>query len=223
MTKDKTASPAYPAPERLTFPDDEARFEWLPMLLDAYHIADVGVSEGVSREEKQGRVLACRKGCSACCRTHKDIPVYPLELVGMTWYATEKVDQPVRARLQEQLRDYQQGDACPFLVDGVCAVHPVRPLACRQFNVFGQACAEGEDPFHTRRQDVMTPIRKYIDDALFTMLPFYGVGHKTERRKMIKSGAVHQLARELQRCNWPSVADKMSEFDRRRTMPAQRD
>jgi Fe-S-cluster containining protein len=220
VAKDSSNNPAYPSPQRLSFPQEEARFEWLPPLLEAYHVADVGVAEGVAREEKQGRVLACRKGCSACCRTHKDIPVYPLELVGMTWYATEKVASPVRGKLQDQLRGYRQGDPCPFLVEGVCSVHPMRPLACRQFNVFGQPCAEGEDPFHTRRQDVMTPIRKYIDDALFAMLPFYGVRNKAERRKMIKSGAVHQLARELQSCNWSGVADKMSAFDRRQTAPA---
>lgn len=220
MTQNSSKNQVYPPPQRLSFPEEEARFEWLPLLLEAYHIADVGVAEGVVREEKQGRVLACRKGCSACCRTHKDIPVYPLELVGMTWYATEKVAPPLRSKLKDQLWGYRQGEPCPFLVEGVCSIHPMRPLACRQFNVFGKACAEGEDPFHTRRQDVMTPIRKYIDEALFTMLPFYGVGNKGERRKMIKSGTVHQLARELQSCNWPSVADKMSEFDGRRTVPA---
>jgi hypothetical protein len=43
------------APQRLTFPDDEATHDW----------------------------LACAKGCAACCRAHLTIPVYPLELVGI--------------------------------------------------------------------------------------------------------------------------------------------
>lgn len=46
------------------------------------------------------------------------------------------------------------------------------------------------------------------------MLPFYGVHRKKERRKLVKSGALHQMARVLQECNWGCVADKMDAFDR---------
>ena len=78
-------------PQRLSFPAAEGYLPWLSMLLDAYHIADGGVTEAIRREQRQGRRLACAKGCSACCRSHKTIPVYPLELIGMTWYATEHI------------------------------------------------------------------------------------------------------------------------------------
>jgi len=200
-------------PQRLSFPIEEQAFEWLPMLLDAYHTADIGVAVGIRREEQKGRTLACAKGCSACCRTHTTIPVYPLELVGMTWFAAEKIEGPVRERLKDQLRAHRKGQPCPFLVEGVCSVHPMRPLACRHFNVFGRACAEGEDAYYTRRQDVLTPIPKYKDDAFFAMLPFYGVTRKSERRKVIKSGAMHQMARVLQECNWESLAQRMESFD----------
>ncbi len=103
-----------------------------------------------------------------------------------------------------------------FLVDGVCAVHPLRPLACRNFNVFGRACSEGEEPYFTRRDDVLYPIAKFKDEAFFRMLPFYGVQRKNERRKVIKSGALHQMASVIQECNWRSVAEKMEELDRLR-------
>lgn len=203
-------------PDRLRFTPEEAAFPWLAPLLDAYHIADIGVAEGIRREEDKGKILACAKGCSACCRSHTTIPVYPLELVGMTWFAAEKIESPTRDKLKAQLRDHRNGQPCPFLMDGICSVHPMRPLACRHFNVFGRPCAEGEDAYHTRRQDVLTPIPKYKDEAFFTMLPFYGVQRKTERRKLIKSGALHQMARVLQECNWSTLADKMDEFDKRR-------
>ena len=72
----------YPAPRRLSFPD-EGHLSWLAPLLDPYHIIDQGVQEGVGREERQGRRLACANGCSACCRLHLTIPVYPLELMGL--------------------------------------------------------------------------------------------------------------------------------------------
>ena len=52
MNQSSSQSNAYPPPQRLSFPEDETRFEWLPPLLEAYHIADVGVAEGVAREEK---------------------------------------------------------------------------------------------------------------------------------------------------------------------------
>lgn len=207
------APSAYAPPARLSFPEDERRLPWLGMLLDAYHIADEGVAEAVRREQRQGRQLACAKGCSACCRAHTTIPVYPLELVGLTWYAAEHIAGPIRSSLKAQLRGHVEGEPCPFLVDGVCAIHPLRPLACRHFNVFGQVCAEGEDAYYTRRGDVMTPIKRYMDDAFYTMLPFYGVAKSAERRRFIKRGAMHSLAKVLQQCNWSSVAEKMDAME----------
>ncbi len=199
--------------ERVSFPDDEQVFPWLSMLLDAYRITDEGVAEGVRREEAQGRRLACHKGCAACCRTHSTIPVYPLELVGVSWYATEKIGGVARVQLKRQLRDYEEDRPCPFLIDGACSVYPVRPMACRQFNVFDQVCAGGEDPYYTRREDVLTPIREYADQAFYTMLPFYGIEDPLERARTVEAGAVHKLAGMLQTCNWKTLAEKMDEYD----------
>ena len=202
--------------ERLVFPDDEARQVWLPLLLEAAAIVDAGVGEGIRREEKQGRNLACHKGCAACCRSHTTIPVYPLELIGITWYTVEKLEGPVREQLKQQLRAHVQGAPCPLLVDDACAVHPLRPLACRQFNVFGQVCEEGEDAYYTRRADVFTPLREYADAAFDAMLPFYGVAKSAERARLIESGEVHRLAKVLQDYDWKKLAERMQMFDNRR-------
>lgn len=203
-------------PARLSFPFEEARFPWLAPLLDAYHTTDQGVAEGIRRAQAQGRRLACARGCAACCRSHTTIPVYPLELIGMTWYATEQVRGPVRERLKQQLRDHRNRPGCPFLVDEACAIHPMRPMACRQFNVFDRMCAEGEDAYYTRRADVLTPIKRFSDDAFYTMLPFYGIRKNSERRRAVREGRMHATARVLRELNWASVADKMDEFDRTR-------
>jgi len=200
---------------QLSFPTDEAVHPWLSRLLEAYHITDAGVCEGVRREELQARKLACGKGCAACCRSHKDIPVYPLELVGISWYVTEKVAGPVRKQLQEQLLDYTAQAGCPFLVDDVCSIHAMRPMACRQFNVFDTVCSEGEDAWHTRRQDIMKPLKEYTDQAFDVMLPFYGIEKKSERRKVIREGSLHSTARVLKDCNWTSLAEKMQQHDNR--------
>jgi hypothetical protein len=177
----------YGVPTHLSFPQDEVLQSWLPMLLDAYLIADQGVAEGVRRQERQGRVLACRRGCAACCRSHKTIPVYPLELVGISWYATEKVQGAVRDKLRARLRQHRDGASCPFLVDEECSIHAMRP-----------------------------PIRRYLDGALEATLPFYGITRKPDKRQALRSGAVHGLVRVLRDLDWASLADRMDAHDRRR-------
>ena len=200
--------------KRLCFPAEEKKHPWLSFLLDAYSVIDKGVGEAIREAVRRGKRLACGKGCSTCCTTHQTIPVYPLELVGISWYVAEKIIGPERERVKMNLRNYRENDPCPFLIDGICSVHPMRPVSCRQFNVFGTPCAEGEDPYYTRRQDVLSPIKKYTDRAFFLMLPFYGVHDETERWNIIESGAVHNVVKLMQTCNWKSLADKMEEFDR---------
>lgn len=217
MKNRKNKSAQYTRPRRLSFPSDERLHPWLPMLLDAYCLVDRGVAEAIQGELKKGRKLACGKGCSHCCRTHQTIPVYPLELVGISWYVTEKVSGSQRRIIKDQLRGYREDDPCPFLIAGACAVHPLRPAACRQFNVFGRPCTEGEDPYYTRREDVLVPLKKYIDRAFFLMLPFYGVEDEAQRLKIVESGTVHQVVKLLQTCNWRSLAEKMDEYDKRFT------
>jgi len=199
------------SPKRCVYPEAEAAQPWLKALLDAYRTIDQGVHEAVRREERQGRRLACGRGCAACCRSHKDIPIYPLELMGLYWYCIEQLSGARGARVRDQLANAEGLDACPFLVDEACSVHPLRPMACRQFNVFDRVCAEGEDAYHSRRRDVMTPIRRFSDAAFDQLLPFYGVKSKPERRAAIRSGRVHALARSLRGVDWSRLAARMVE------------
>lgn len=208
----KTAGSA-PRPR---FPRAEARQTWLPMLLEAYQIADAGVAEAIRHAGAQGRQLACGKGCAACCRSHTTIPVYPLELMGITWYVVEELSGSLRARVRDNLLHHSRLDACPFLVDETCSIHALRPLACRHFNVFGRVCAEGEDAYYTRRQDVMTPIQRYVDQSFDVMLPFYGLRHKAQRRAALAQGLQHGLARVMKDCHWPVVAARMDDYDQGR-------
>jgi Fe-S-cluster containining protein len=199
---------------RLHFPEDEARLPWLPMLLHAYAVIDNGVAATIKGEKKKRKVrLACAKGCSACCRTHKDIPVYPLELVGLYWFVVEKFLQPARATLKRQLLDYEKGLPCPFLISGICSVHLLRPIACRQFNVFSKPCSEGEDPFYTRRSDVLIPVENYTNQAFSIMLPFYGITDEIAKARAIKNRLIHTQARILQECSWKELARRMDDFD----------
>ncbi len=210
-----TADSDYQQPQRVQYAQDEQRFPWLVRLLDAYHIIDQGVSAAIKREQLDGRQLACAKGCSSCCASHQDIPVYPLELMGMSWYVIEKLQSPLREQLHQQLQQLDTLDCCPFLLDGACSIHPLRPIACRQFNVLDKPCAEGEDAYHSRKQDVMMPIKRFADEAFDVMLPFYGVKKKSERRKAIKEGRLHAAAKVMRQCNWQALPEKMDAFEQK--------
>ncbi len=205
-----TPQESYSKPERLSHPVHEARLDWLSMLLDIYFITDCGVAEGIQREERKGRELACFKGCSACCRSHTTIPIFPIEITGLYWYIIEQTEGEIREKLKNQCHTHQAGQPCPLLVDGACGVHPMRPQACRHFNVFNTPCAEGEDAFYTRRQDVLTPIKKYKDNAMAKMLPFHNITGRNQRREAIKNNSLNGYVRVLQEIDWSKLAKRIS-------------
>jgi Fe-S-cluster containining protein len=202
-----------PSP-RLSFPEDEKKRPWLPLILEAFAIIDRGISGAIQEHEKKFKTRpACSKGCGPCCRTHKDIPLYPLEMVAIYWHAIEKLEQPLRGMVKKQLLEHKKGEACPFLLEGACSIHPFRPIACRQFNVFGAPCAEGEDPYYTRRKDVLTPLEKYTHQAIMVMLPFYGITDEAAKTRAVKNGFIHTQVRVLQSCDWTELARRMDDFD----------
>ena len=193
-------------PGRLHFPEDEKLQPWLPLLLEIQQLTNQAVAAAIKAD---GRKLACGRGCASCCRTHTDIPVYPLELMGIAWYATEKLSGELRDRVRTQLQQHRDLGACPFLVDDACAIHPLRPMACRQFNVFNTVCAPGEDAFHTRLNDVLKPDQKRKHEALREMLRHHDIKDGRERRRLVESGEVHRLAQSLREMRWETLAARM--------------
>jgi len=206
--KKKKTSGTRPNIKRLTFPE-ESTVTWLPMLLDAYFIADRGIAEAIRKRVSKGERLACSKGCSTCCATHVTIPVFPLEVVGIYWYVIEKILGPERPVLKKQLAEFAKGKPCPFLIEGACGIHPMRPLACRHFNVFNRPCEPGEDPFYTRRHDVLTPDERWKNKAVAAMLPFHGIRDRTKRRLAAKSGFLNSQVQNLHDINWNNLAMRM--------------
>ena len=88
--------------------------------------------------------IACRKGCPSCCTlrvsastpevlviahylrtTHTAWQAHGIDLIA----ALRQADATTRG-LDEAQR-VARPTRCPFLLDGVCAIHRVRPLACR--------------------------------------------------------------------------------------------
>ena len=194
--------------KRVTFPE-EASIPWLSMLLDCYFIADKGISLEINKRLKRGEVLACKKGCSSCCHIHFTIPVYPLELVGIYWYVIEKLVGNEREIVKRQLKEFKKGSPCPFLIQGSCIIHPVRPLACRHFNVFNRPCEPGEDPYYTRRNDVLTPNEKFKQRALSAMLPFHGIKEKSEKKRLSRIGVLNSVVKNMHEIDWKNLALRM--------------
>ena len=193
---------------RLRFPEDEQRISWLSLLLDAYAIADTGVAVAVREtEKKRKKKLACGKACGACCVHQKDLPLYPHEIVGIYWYASEKLAGPVRDVLKGRLSPSAEIKGCPFLIENSCSIHPMRPVGCRQFNVFTTPCAAGEDPYFTRREDVLEPIPEYLDRVFAAVLPFYNLqmeGDTTRAVRMVRAQIMNLLS-----FDWSKLAGLM--------------
>jgi len=196
-------------PKRLSYPSDEKKVQWLPMLLDTYFLADKVIYDGLRRELKKGKTLACACGCSNCCYTHTTIPVYPLEVVGLYWYVIEKISGKRRYHIQGQLQTHENNECCPFLVKDRCGVHPIRPMACRFFNVFNKVCAENEDPFYSRRYDVFTPNESLKKKALMKMLPFHEIFGKQQQEQAIKNNTLNNMVQNLHEIDWPKIAKRM--------------
>ena len=189
---------------RLHFPEDEKRLAWLPLLLDAYAIADTGIAVALRDvEKKQKKKIACGKGCGSCCEHQKDLPFYPHELVGIYWYVSEKLPATTRDALKSRLAAHTADSPCPFLIDGSCSIHPLRPLGCRQFNVFTTPCAPGEDPYHTRRDDVLVPLVDYTDRAFAAVMPFYSLKPEADVSKAIK--LIRSRIMNLQTYDWKKL------------------
>jgi Fe-S-cluster containining protein len=209
------------AAPRLRFPE-ETRQPWLAGLLEMYAITDAGVAAAVrDAADRRGARVACRQGCTVCCRTQRDIAVFPLELTGLSWFCTEKLAGAARAAVKGQLSAHRPGGPCPFLVAGACAVYAVRPMACRRFTVFGEPCAEGEDPWLTRREAVAVPAPETLDRAYRTMLVFHGARDPADQDEAFGRGIIRSLVRNLPDLGWQGLVRLMGDFDARAGEPGQ--
>ena len=196
--------------ERRPSTAEAQRLPWLPLLTRMHRVVDAGVEAAVRAEERRrGARRACRRGCAVCCRHQSDIPAFPIELVGISWYCAERLEDAARQTVREQLGRHTRGGPCPFLVDDACAVHPVRPTACRLFTVFGRRCAEGEDPYHERRADLLAPPPGLLGRAWREMLPFHGVTTPEDQREWLERRLVDALAVNLPACDWGSLVRVM--------------
>ena len=114
---------------------------------------------------------------------------------------------PARSLLRSRLTGDGAVSGCPFLIESSCVIHPLRPMGCRQFNVFTAPCAPGEDPYYTRREDVLQPDQAYLDRAFAAVIAFYNL-----KRESDASGAIKMIRAQimnLRSFDWAKLAALM--------------
>ena len=184
---------------------DEDKHAWLTTLLDAYNILSTGTALLLKDEEaRRGQKIGCGPGCSGCC-LRPEVPVSQLELLGVCWYVMEKLDPDTHSKLNEKLLHYRQSIECPFLMEGRCAIYPLRPLACRFLHVFGSPCKHEEIPVQDRPQDVWLP-REAVPPAILTMLPYFGFNTEEACRQALQDGYIAEVSVLMSSFPWENLA-----------------
>jgi Fe-S-cluster containining protein len=194
-------------PTLIKFKEHEKRYDWLPMLFQAYYQNDLG-----TYQEMQGLLamattkIACHKGCYNCC-INQTVPITQIELMGISWYVSEGIsDLNVKEKLRRQILQYEHNQSCPFLLDGECAIYPLRPIACREFHVLRNPCASGEEVLLTRPGDIWGPSRAIGRKTALKLLPFYGFKKPREIEMAFEAGFIHENTQDMHLINWAEIA-----------------
>lgn len=194
---------------RLKYPEDENKYDWLGMLLDAYFIADIGLEDELKEIKER---VACEQGCKNCCISH-EIPILEIELVGISWFASEKLTGDLREKLKKQLLNHEKLKECPFLIADNCSIYPMRPLACRQYIVLNKKCGLHEKINETRPKDIWLQSSALSFEIAKKILHFYGISETKEQEKAFEAGFVFDNSTLMHLKDWTKICITMQLFD----------
>lgn len=198
---------------RYTAREAEAKYKWLKGILDTFYISDAQVEDHLETISKKGITPACHKGCHACC-LKPTVPFTEPELTAISWYASEVLSGDLRPRVKQRLIEHKERLECPFLVDQVCSIYPVRPLICRQFLVKTKACEIDEDVSQSRPQDIIPlPRETVIRPVAMRLLDHYKFKSPIAKRKAFEAGFISHNARDMHDFDWLLIAQTMQQFD----------
>ena len=191
--------------DRIRYPEDEAAYPWLSVLLDAYHIQETGISVELAEEQKKRKgKLACRRGCGTCCM-RPTIPITEPEVQGILWFVAKQLPAEVRDTVAAQLLIRRKTTQCPFLVNSVCSIYPVRPIACRILLVFGEPCIPNEDIYLTRPKDIWVHSRDIGRKIAYTLLPLYGITGKRNKEEAFDAGYLNENTKSMLELPWEEM------------------
>jgi len=143
-----------------------------------------------------GRQISCRAGCGACCRQLVPLSLFEAEALAnwmQSLPADQRARLQTRFQLalaaleREGIIDrlvkrdwatgvdemkrlsiayFRAGVACPFLENESCSIHPIRPMACREYLVTSppELC---QDPEQNTLKAVQFPLK--VSQALFAI------------------------------------------------------
>ena len=210
--QDRPFSPyaEHPAVVTRTQYPQERQYSWLPILLDAYAIDDYERKADVLRAAtKKDLNVACHRGCANCCRVHA-IPVMALEFMGISWYLLEICDQDLRKQIGPRLLNCARSAECPFLLSSVCAIYPVRPLACRDFFVLGEPCGADEDLLSTRPHSIHPPNLEVSRRVAYRIFDYEGFGCATDadKERAFSNGDIVTGSRPMHELDWATYIQK---------------
>ena len=110
----------------------------------AHRIAEHAWTTTRPAVEARAKPFDCAKGCGWCC--HQHVSVHPAEATAIARWLDTRTPEPDRRRRYARIQETQTKIAgattmerrkarvpCPFLDDGACSIHPVRPMRCRGF------------------------------------------------------------------------------------------
>ncbi len=124
-----------------------------------HHLHD-NVDTVFGRHVASGVTVSCRKGCSHCCQVR--VEALPPEIFRIADYLCPPMEahpdaQEARLSLVQTLQDHVQlleqsaadhtaPPMCPFLVNQLCAIYPVRPSVCRKGHSLDVQACESHAP-----------------------------------------------------------------------------
>jgi Fe-S-cluster containining protein len=155
-------------PISVTVPIEATTLEPLLPIFQGFLAAMIDRAGGLVA--RQGKAISCKAGCGACCRQAVPIApsearalaahvaAMPperraviearfaaararLDAAGVDHGLAPFTAATIEDRLAHGMAYFNTGTACPFLEDENCSIHPLRPLACREYLVTSPAAA----------------------------------------------------------------------------------
>lgn len=191
---------------------DESKYAWLKPLLDTYELFEKEYPQYIKQENtKRQKQIACSKGCSVCCKNPK-VPILPFEIMGLSWYLTELMEETKKEIILEQIKNHKSTLQCPFLLNEECSIYPVRPIACRIFYIYGTQCLLNEDIIETRFNDILMPSREIGLKSAYILLPLFGIKDKKEQELAFFSGFIENQTVMMHDLNWDNFYFGLTNF-----------